>query len=113
MSKKSDQRDLEWARAQFPLLARRSDAEVLRLVKEARDQLGVISKFTGVGGAGLGFLLGFWMEQRWLPEAFSGPVEAAIPIVASVLVGYASGIASEQLVRRRVEAIVRAPVKRY
>lgn len=113
MSKKSDQQDLKWARAQFPLLARRSDAEVLRLVREARQQLGAVAKFMAVGGSGLGFLLGFWMEQRWLPEAFSGSVEAAIPIVASVLVGYASGIASQRLVRHRVEAIARAPIKRH
>lgn len=113
MSKKSDQRDLHWARQQFPLLARRSDAEILRLVREARDQLGLISKFTGSSGAVLGFLLGFWVEQQWLPETFSGPVESVVPILAAALVGYASGVLSEHLVRRRVETILLVPGKRH
>jgi len=111
MSKKSDQRDLAWARAQFPLLARRSDDEVLSLVRRAREQLGLISKFTGASGAGLGFLLGYWAEQQWLPETFSGPVESVVPILAAALVGYASGVLSEHLVRRRIETILLAPAR--
>lgn len=113
MSKKSDQRDLEWARAQFPLLARRSDAEVLHVVTEAREQLGSVAKFIAIGGGVLGFLLGSWAEKQWLPEAISGPVESVVPILAAALVGYASGIASEQLVRRRVETMLRARAKRH
>ncbi|NGX17556.1 hypothetical protein [Wenzhouxiangella sp. XN24] len=109
MSKRSDQHDLKWAREQFPMLARRGDAELLRIVKEARGQLWLMTRAIVVAGGVAGALLAEWIKEHWLTEMFSDSGGFVFMVTAAGLVGYAISVAIEHVLRRRIDSIVSDP----
>lgn len=105
MFKRPEERDLEWAREHLPLLTLRRDREVLRIVKEARDQVSKARVVITIAGVGGGYLLADWVQKSWLARSLSEGGEIIFLAVASGLFGMVGGIASEHLVRRRMEMI--------
>jgi len=109
VSKRSDQHDLEWAREQFPLLARRGDAELLRIVREARGQLWLMTRAIVIAGGVAGALGADWIKEHWLAGAFSESGGFVFIVTAAGLVGYAVSVAIEHVLRRRIDSIVSDP----
>jgi len=109
VSNQAEQRDLRWAREQFPLLARRSDTEVLHIVKEARERLGFAARGVSVSGGVAGFLLGFWIEQKWLTDALPEPGGVVFALAMSFVAGGVIHLIGQGMLRRRIETVASAP----
>lgn len=102
---RTQERDLKWAREQFPLFALRSDREVRRIVSEAQKQVGTARGVITVAGSVAGFLRASWINENWFAETVPEGWKIAFLAVVAGLLGMAGGIAGEHLLRRRIEMI--------
>lgn len=102
---RTQERELKWAREQFPLFALRSDSEVRRILSEAQKQVGTARAVITIVGFAAGGLLAGWVNARWFAEALPQGLQITLLFVAGSLLGMAGGIAAEHVLRRRIEMI--------
>lgn len=102
---RTQERDLKWAREQFPLFALRSDSEVRRILSEAQKQVGTVRSVITIASSIVGFLLASLINENWLADTVPQGWQITLLVVAGGLLGMAGVLAGEHVLRRRIEII--------
>jgi len=96
-------RYIEWVEENLPSLSMRDSSQIRRIVSLAVSETRAIRIVLSVLGGVLGMFVGRWALVYWIGDAVPESAHTVAVAICGIVVTYATAVASEVLVHRRIE----------